>query len=1152
MMKKWLLILVSGLLMQSAWGDVALDALRCEYLENPVGLDVAAPRLSWKMISSTRGQKQTAYQVLVASSQANLDSHVGDLWDSGQVTSDNSIHVAYNGTTLSSGQPCFWKVRVWPALSEVEGEEDGVLSNWSLPATWTMGLLAPEDWTAKWITHPAPERLSHPWIRKTFELTSSVKRAVIHMNTPSYYELYINGQKVSPYVMTPGISKQDKRFLINSYDVTEFLVAGENCLGVWMGPGWYQPKHGNSYNAPILRTQLDIETTSGSIVVGTDSSWRIHESSVSQIGTWGWNDFGGEQVDAREMISDWNQVTLKDSEWLSAREIPAPNVEHSWQACEGAVLGDPIAPIDIFQVESGQWVLDFGKPQTGWLRLQMHDLDAGDKVQIEYSDMNNQGVLAGLAHFTNSIGYQYFNQTDHFISAGAGTETFCSKFNCHSFRYAIISGLARPPVAEDAQAMMIEPEFESAGLFECSNTLYNRIHEATRLTLRTQNPYLALGTGEHREKSAYGDGGANLTEYIYNFKCDANLKKWVRDWNDNQREDGWFGHTAPAFEDHGGGPAWSGQVSELVRRLHLYYGDHDLVVKMVEPLRRYVDFLESKTVDDILRSYSPTGKTAEWMFIGEWIRPLETPGPGFTWDTDEEREFFNNCYRVLLWQQLLSYAEALGQSEEAERCVDRLAVIRARIHEEFYKVEKGEYQFNNQSCLVMALAARIPPPELYTDVLAQLEHEIVVTQKGHLDTGILGTFTLIDLLVKEDRNDLIALIMSQTTYPGWGYILDELGLSTWPESWSGYGSHVILTTAQPGSWFFEGLGGVQPDRVQPGFKHFKLKPGVVNQVDWVNCSYESPYGEIVSSWNNEPGQFRLNVEVPPNSTATVCLPILPGAQKNAQGEIVVTESGVSVADASGVVVVGQQDGRWVLEVESGSYTFEMPLDNVAPEVIAGPDQRVAIQLDTHLDATVWDDGLPSESVTLAWSQVNGPGTVTFGNAAVASTTAVFSETGTYELRLTADDGEVAAADDLVVTVVESRLKNGSFEAGVKTPSDWKFHTVEKTSLRAQNGKSSLVLNASGDQVSQTLAVEEGVTYHLSVWVDASSMTSGTLVFDTNDKYDETCQFILQGANSGWTECTGRFTATGSAVTLRIWAEGAFSGTAYVDSISLIP
>jgi alpha-L-rhamnosidase len=909
---------------------VRVTNLSCEYLTNPKGIDETEPQLSWQLVSEQRGQKQTAYRLLVASSKDKLENDEGDLWDSGKINSDQSINVAYYGVPLESRMHCYWKVCVW--------DKNGKTAKWSEPAEWSMGLLKPEDWTAKWITNPAPERLSYPWLRRTFDVKENIERAVIHVNTPSYYELHINGKKVSPYVLTPGISQIQKRFLINTYDVSSYLVKGTNCIALWMGPGWYQPRNGNKHNSPILRAQLDIQTPSGLTVVGTDSRWRVKESCISQIGGWKWADFGGEHYDGREFIQGWDLADLDDSKWLSARKIPAPinigdwdqreredpkslsdrniPVLSSWQACESAKLSAPSNPKKIYQLENGKWVLDFGRPLTGWMRLRMHNLKPGQEIHINYADVNDNGRERKLSHMPGPDGFQTFNQKDTYIGAGNDTETFCSKFNYHSFRYAVISGLSTEPQMDDAEAMMIEPDMEAAGSFECSNELFNQIYEITKYSHRILNPCLALGTGEAREKSAYGgDGSASLTGYLYNFQCAANFTKWNRDWSDSQREDGWFKHTAPSFEDHGGGPSWGGIVSELVRRMHLYYGDQGMVEQMYDKLRKYVDYVESNTQDGILRAYSPTGKNIDWRFIGDWVRPTKEPGSDFYFDTTEEREFYNNCYRVLLWQQLQDYAKILGMDDEYKRCSEHLAIIRPLIHKTFFLEDKGTYIFNNQGCLSIALYAQIPPAELRSKILAQLEHEIVVNKKGHLDTGMLGTFLMLDLLIKENRNDLIALIMGQTTYPGWGYLIKEVGVNTWTETWSGWGSQVIMVTATPGAWFFEGLGGITPDPEKPGFKHFNLRPGIVNSVDWVKCDYKSPYGKIVSNWKIENDLFEYDVTVPANSTATVYI----------QGNNI-TESGLPIEDAVGITFIKNEDGASVYEVESGNYSFESTLN----------------------------------------------------------------------------------------------------------------------------------------------------------------------------------------------------------------------------------
>ena len=885
--------------------SVRVQQLRCEYLKDPMGIDVLKPRLSWQLVSTLRGQKQAAYQLLVASSRDQLEKNVGDLWDSGKVESDQSIHVEYAGKPLASRLRCFWKVRVW--------DKENKASQWSKAARWSMGLLKSEDWTAKWITHPSPKRLSHPWLRRTFDVQDEVKRAVLYVNTPSFNVVHINRKKVTPYVLTPGVSQIDKRLFVYAYDVTPLLVKGKNCMAVWMSPGWHQALDRTGFTAPILRAQLEVFSRTGRSVITTDKTWRIKESCISQIGEWKWSNFGGELYDARTFEPGWDRTDLDDGEWLAAREIPGPAVIHSWQPCESAKTSSPILPKRIDQHKNGKWVIDFGRPLTGWMRLRMHDLKAGQRVTIYYADVDDNGRKRKLAHKVNRDGFQTFSQTDVFISAGTGTETFCSRFNYHGFRYAVIDGLARKPDMTDGVAMMVEPDVPVAGSFECSNKLFNQIHEVTQYTFRTQSPLLALGTGEPREKHAYGDGGGHISGYLWNYKVDAQLNKWLQDWRSNQRADGWFRHTSPAFEDHGGGPAWGGQVTELVRRLRLYYGDKRAVAETYDGLRAYVDYVESKTRDGILRSYSPTEKSEKWRFIGDWVRPHKKPGRGFYMDTKQEREFFNNCYRAMLWQQLKDYAESLGRTDEVRRCREHLATIRPLIHKTFYLADKGTYTFNNQGCLAMALYARIPPPKLRPAILAQLEKDIVVNRRGHLDTGLLGTFIMLDLLIQEGRNDLVALMMGQTSYPGWGYLIREMGLNAWPETWSGWGSQVILVTATPGAWFFEGLAGILPDPQNPGFKHFTLRPAVVKSVEWVRCSYKSPYGRIVSNWKLDDESFAYMITVPPNSSATVYLPT-----DDKDG---IREGGKPLTKVEGVRFLRLEENRAVLNVDSGAYSF---------------------------------------------------------------------------------------------------------------------------------------------------------------------------------------------------------------------------------------
>ena len=686
-------------------------------------------------------------------------------------------------------------------------------------------------------------------MRRNFEINSTVNRALVFVNTPGHFELYLNGTKVSDDVLAPAYSDFTKRMFVVAYDVTPMLQQGTNCIALWTAPGWYQTRYGNPYGSPIVRAQLDIQTTAGNQTIGTDSSWRTKESCITQVGNWGWADMGGERWNDAEFIPGWNLASLNDAAWAAAREIAAPAVVHTWPGLPGSRTLTPIPATRVFQ-SNGQWLIDFGVTLTGWIDLRLSGLTSGQQITIDYADLVDKPELM---HIKDANGFQSFGQRDIFIAGSSPTGRFRSRFNQHAFRYAIIGGLTSAPALTDAEALPVMTALEPAGTFECSNALFNKIHRITMATYRTQMPVGVLGGGESREKEGYGDAGAFLTGLLYNFRSDSYFRKWIDDYTDSQRADGFFTHTAPRHVDHGGGPPWGGQPSEMTRRLLLYHGDASMIAGVYPALKRYVDYIETKTQNDILRYYSPYNDNGPW-FLGDWVTPTASENEhGFPNDTMDEKEFFNNCYRVILWDQLATFAEKLGDTAEATRCRDRLAVIRPLIHAEFFDTATGTYRANRQAFLTIALLARVMPDNLRPVILQQLVDNITITRNGHLGTGLIGTSFMLDLLAREGRNDLVSMMMTKTTYPSWGFLSETRGVTTWPETWTGWGSQIILVTGTPGAWFHEGLLGLRPDASGPGFKKFSVIPGVVNEVDWARATHDSPYGRISIEWRKEGG-----------------------------------------------------------------------------------------------------------------------------------------------------------------------------------------------------------------------------------------------------------------------------------------------------------
>ena len=221
-----------------SWGCSAdqklkVTNLRCEYLENPLGMDVLIPRFSWVITSNRRDISQSAYRILVADSKEALKSESGNIWDSGKVPSDQSVNVTFKGSFLKSGQTYFWIVKVW--------NQDGEQSSWSEPALFHTGLFKSSDWSAKWIA-AADTLLESPLLRKEFELDKPVRQAYVYVSAAGFYELQLNGKKVGDHVLDPGITDYRKTLQYVTYDVTKELKKGPNAAGIIVGNGGFRLK----------------------------------------------------------------------------------------------------------------------------------------------------------------------------------------------------------------------------------------------------------------------------------------------------------------------------------------------------------------------------------------------------------------------------------------------------------------------------------------------------------------------------------------------------------------------------------------------------------------------------------------------------------------------------------------------------------------------------------------------------------------------------------------------------------------------------------------------------------------------------------------------------------------------------------------------
>ncbi len=896
----WILAVASGLQAQ-----LSPDQLRCEHLKDPLGIDVTKPRLSWQLQAppGKRGQRQSAWRILVASSREKLNRNEGDIWDSGKVASEQSILVQYEGAALNSWQRYWWKVMAWDAQDRP--------GPWSPSAFWEMALLNRGDWQAKWIAHSADEAFSPPtepapMFRREFRVERDIRRARAYVTGLGYFELSLNGRKVGDHELDPVNSRYDRRVYYLTFDITDQLRHGANVVGVTLGTGWFNMHTKAVWGfgqapwraRPRMLCQIEIEYTDGTHQrVVSDRSWKVNSGPVIFDGI-----RNGETYDARLEQPGWDRPGFDDVQWKAAAEVSGPGGVLSAQMLPPIRATRILKPKSVTEVKHGVWVYDFDQNLAGRLQLSI-EAPAGTKISMKQGErLYPDGTVEQkqIARFIKSGELQ----TDTYICKGDGREVWEPRFVYHGFQYVEVRGLPAPPTLDLLRAKVLHTDFASAGSFACSKDLFNRIQECTRWSFIGN--YHGIPTDcPHREKIGWtGDAHLVGETGLFNYDMAASYTKWIRDFADEQRESGdlpgivptsgWgyqYGRD-PAYRDLGYGPQWEGAYVILSWYVYLYTGDTRILEDNYRGFCRYLDHLTRHAEDGIIR------------FGIDDHAPARTKTPPEEFATG----FYYQIARIVSRS-----AEILGKSADAERYARLAESIRAAYNRHLFNPATGLYGSGSQTAQSAPLYFGIVEPEDRDRVLANLVAN-VEGQSDHLDTGVVGIKFLLNGLVQHGRADVAYRIVSQTTFPSWGDWIRK-GANTLWQKWDDSMSRNHVMFGDVSAWMFKNVGGLRPDPHAPGFKHFFVHPQFFPDIDWATVQHQSPYGPIHLAWRRKDDRIELDLAVPVNSRANVCLP------SSGDG---IMEDDQPLSKVKSIGRIRVQDTSTTVELGSGRYHFSLP------------------------------------------------------------------------------------------------------------------------------------------------------------------------------------------------------------------------------------
>ncbi|ATC63334.1 alpha-L-rhamnosidase [Nibricoccus aquaticus] len=935
----------------------AIANLRCDYLVNPLGIDESSPRLSWTLESEARGARQLAYRIRVSSTAQKLAANNTDLWDSGRIESDQTTHITYAGKPLTSRATAFWTVEVWPTSDSASVSQPSTLnSQLSAVAHFSLGLLYPADWSARWITHDVEiikrdsaategtllEPGTPALFRREIDLPAPIARATLYATARGIFEFRANGQRISQDLFAPEWTDYDKRIHYRTYDVTALLSQGRNALAATLGDGWWtgyvgwqetRARYGSLENS--LLAQLEVELTDGRrLTFGTDSSWTCNTGPIL---TSDW--MMGETYDARREPHGWDRPNFSPSSltippfastaalglpWLPARETAAPAVPLVAQRSEPVRITELLKPVSLTEIKPGVFIYDLAQNISGWARLKLPKLPAGTKIIIRQGErLSPDGTL-----YVENL--RRAKATDTYVARGdSSSETYEPHFTFHGFQFVELTGFPAgvKPDITTVTGCMIQSATPPTGHFECSNADVNRLW-LNGLWSQKDN-FLSVPTDcpQRDERLGWmGDAQVFLRTASYNMDVAAFFTKWMIDVEDAQTPEGIFPDVAPRLREGenfiglgnlGGAAAWADAGIIIPHTLWRVYGDRRVIEKHYGAMVKWVDWIAS---------HNPTGLRLNQLAnnYGDWLCiPSDT-----SFGTHSPMK---NLLATAYWAddctKLAEIARELGHTADAARFTAMFEKVRAAFQKEWVR-ENGQIIVETQTAYLIALAFDLLKPEDRGHAADRLVDNIAALD-WHLSTGFVGISHLNPQLTLNGRADVAYKLLLRDDYPSWLYPVKHGATTIW-ERWNGWthkdgffnphmNSFNHYSLGSVGEWLFRHVAGIELDPAKPGFQHFILRPFIPAEgtLSHARATYRTMHGEIESAWKRSGSDFTWTIRIPANCTARVYVPSKTGMP--------IFENHLSLDRVAGLQNFDRVGDYATFTAPSGRYTFTSTL-----------------------------------------------------------------------------------------------------------------------------------------------------------------------------------------------------------------------------------
>lgn len=891
--------------------QVKVTSLTIDALKDPLGVDGNKPLMSWQLQSDGRNVRQTAYEIRVSASN-NVSGKDQRIWNSGRVASSQSVFVPYAGADLEPGRRYYWQVRVWDGAGKATG--------WSAPAYWETGMMHERNWKAQWIEPGYKEdsvNQPSPMFRKEFVVNKRVASARAYITAHGMYEAHINGNRVGQDYFTPGWTSYNKRLQYQVYDITNLIRQGNNAIGAVLGSGWYRgslawENNRNLYGRDLaVLVQLHIRYADGSTdTVISDGSWKTGTGAVrySEL-------YNGEIFDARLYNRGWSEPGFDESAWTAAKVKDHAKDKLIATINEPVRKQEEFAPLALITTPKGERVIDFGQNLVGWVKLKLRG-KAGDTVTLSHAEVLDKAGNFYTDNLRNA------KQQNSYILSGDERD-FEPHFTFQGFRYVKIEGIEGDIDTSQMRAIAMYSDMDPTGELITSNELVNKLQKNIGWGQRGNFVDVPTDCPQRDERLGWtGDAQVFARTAAFNMHVRNFFHKWLADVAADQTENGAVPHVVPNVlgAQASGSAGWADAAVIIPWNMYLLYGDTAILRNQYNSMKKWVEFMQSKSRNHLWNQGFHFG---DWLFY----RPSDDLD-GRSAVTD--KYLISQCFFANSTDLLGRTARVLGNAADAEKYEALAKDIRAAFLKE-YVTPSGRLVSGTQTAYTLALNFDMLPEELRNSAAERLV-ENIRSYDHHLTTGFLGTPYLCHVLSRYGYHDVAYKLLLQESYPSWLYPV-KMGATTIWERWDGQKPDSTFQNAGMnsfnhyaygaiGDWMYRVMAGINVDSSSPGYKKIVIRPVLGGNFSHVDARYKSYYGDITSSWRVNDRSLQFNVQVPPNTTATVFIP--------ASSDAIITEAGKELKDIT-TRHERQKDGYVLVELGSGKYSFSSTIDARKPD-----------------------------------------------------------------------------------------------------------------------------------------------------------------------------------------------------------------------------